>query len=212
MASKTITCPHCQGLASVEIETGSVDFRCPHCQGIMASPRASLGSTPSPSDTPAPSPKTSEFLCAHCDGRFRLPAKFQGTLVKCPHCQQRVRVTSIGADRPPLEQRTTNGAMPSDLKIETQSDRTGLRSQTTAKSQANLSPSYDDNQSIVIALGDETVRLQNPTKTLDYRGATLRIRELSRSEKNVRRRIRNIVVSIVALGTLIMAAMFLLRK
>jgi transposase-like protein len=53
--------------------------------------------------------------------------------------------------------------------------------------------------------------LQNKAKTVEYRGTNIRVRELSREEKNTRRRIRNLVLSIGCIAALIITAVLLIN-
>lgn len=191
MTEQTVTCPDCHGLSKLDTSAGHDSFRCPHCNNVMSLSKEAVATEAAMDHA---------LQCPCCSGLFQIPIGLTGDLVKCPHCRDTVRVPAREAASP--HARRDDDAGPA-------------ANSTTALPLIVDQPRGPDahvDKSFVISLdGDQQVTLRDRAKTVEWRGATIRLRELSTKERTSRRRMRNLVVGISCVLLLVITAALLLK-
>ena len=219
-------CPHCLGMMALASRDSQPplkvpELQCPRCTGRFQLP---------------PDLEGDLVKCPHCSETVRVPncggernrvaepppSERQSTLDFDPADE----VTShIAAAANKNDQRRQNA---SSTEVDpAQLLRSSLESTAHEISQSRpvtstTAPTLDDETggfpgpqsdgSFVIAVGDQQVTLQDKGKMVDYRGANLRVRELSREEKTKRRRLRNLVLGVGCLVLLVLTAAVLINS
>ncbi len=190
MTQQTVTCPDCQGLSKVDTSAGDDSFRCPHCQKMMSVGGQANAKKPA---------MHARFQCPGCSGLFQLNPEIMGDLVKCPHCLDTVRISSPAAEVP-----CTHGTEDSSPGAKSTSPPIIVDQQRESNLQAD--------ESFAISLGgDQHITLYDRAKTVQWRGATIRLRKLTNEERASRRRVRNLIMGISCVLLLVITAALLLQ-
>lgn len=191
MTEQTVTCPDCHGLSQVDTSAGVDSFRCPHCNMIMSFRGEATAARNATQHT---------LQCPGCAGLFQIPSGLTGDLVKCPHCLDTVRVPGCGVSSPCAQRDNVSGVADNS----TAAPPLIIEQPRAPKPRAA--------KSHVISLDEEQqITLHDTAKTVQWRGATIHLRELSTKERTSRRRIRNLVFGISCVLLLVITAAILLR-
>src|SRR6516164_6738279 len=99
-AAIAVACPSCNKQLNLGAHLAGKAVKCPGCQQVIKVPGGAAPPSPVTAATPA-APSTIPVACPSCGKQMNLGAQLAGKSIKCPGCQQVVKVPGGAAAAPP---------------------------------------------------------------------------------------------------------------